>query len=80
MTLLTLNLLAFLFHGILQLMDANYQLVREELGTRKTFFNDIKALTKYHYFKSFQVLLVFMVEGLEIKPPDQKINARYRNP
>jgi len=80
MTLLTLNLLAFLFHGILQLMDVNYQLVRAGLGTRETFFNDIKTLTRYHYFESFQALLVFMMEGLEIKPPDQKINTGHRNP
>jgi len=78
MTLLTLNLLAFLFHGILQLMDVNYQLVRAELGPRKAFFNDIKALTKYLYFESFQALLAFMVEGLEIKPPDKKLRTGHQ--
>ena len=71
MTLLTLNLLAFLFHGVLKLMDVNYQLVRAELGTRQTFFNDIKALMRYHFFSSFQELLAFMVEGLEINPVQQ---------
>jgi len=75
MTLLTLNLLAFLYHGVLTLMDANYQLVRDELGTRETFFNDVKALTRYHYFESFQELLAFMMKGLEIDS-SQKINAR----
>jgi len=56
-------------------MDANYQLVRDELGTRETFFNDVKALTRYHYFESFQELLAFMMKGLEIDS-SQKINAR----
>jgi hypothetical protein len=42
--LLTLNLLAFLFHTILELLDANYRLLRQELATRQTFFNDIRAL------------------------------------
>jgi hypothetical protein len=74
MTLLTLNLLAFLYHGVLALMDVNYQLVRKELGTRETFFNDVKALTRYHFFESFQALLTFMREGLEIKST-QKIGA-----
>jgi hypothetical protein len=42
MTLLTLNLLAFLFHGILQLMDANYQLVREEQRLRQSSISSIQ--------------------------------------
>ncbi len=71
MTLLTLNLIAFLFHGVLSLMDANYQLVRNALGSRETFFNDIRALTRYLYFDSFQALLCFMVERLELKPVQQ---------
>jgi hypothetical protein len=36
--LLTFNLLAFLFHTILDLMDEKYELIRRELPTRKTFF------------------------------------------
>ena len=77
MTLLTLNLLAFLYHGVLALMDVNYQLVRKELGTRETFFNDVKTLTRYHFFESFQALLTFMLEGLEIKPA-QKIRVGFQ--
>ena len=70
-TLLTLNLLAFLFHSVLKLIDTNYQRVRASLGTRQTFFNDIKALTRYLYFDSFQSLLTFMAEGLELIPVQQ---------
>lgn len=66
MTLLVLNLLAFLFHSVLSLMDVNYQLVRNALGTRETFFDDIRALTRYLYFDSFQALLIFMAERLEL--------------
>ena len=33
--LLSLNLLAFLFHNILDLVNETYQKVRENLGTRK---------------------------------------------
>jgi len=71
MTLLILNLLAFLFHSVLSLMDANYQLVRNALGTRETFFDDIRALTRYLYFDSFQALLTFMAERLELIPIQQ---------
>jgi len=52
-------------------MDVNYQLVRNALGTRETFFDDIRALTRYLYFDSFHALLCFMVERLELKPVQQ---------
>ena len=36
--LLTLNLLAFLFHTVLHLVDVPYQQIRQKRGTRKGFF------------------------------------------
>jgi hypothetical protein len=66
--LLTLLLLAFLFHTALALSCARYQAVREELVTRRTFFNDLRALTRYLYFPSWQQLLTFMYQQLEIMP------------
>jgi hypothetical protein len=68
--MVTLNLLAFLTHTVLGLMDANYQLVRQKLVTRKNFFNDLRALTRYLCFDSWTALLLFMMRGLEIVPPD----------
>lgn len=69
--LLTLNILAFLFHTVLEMVDQKYKLVRSELPTRKTFFDDIRALTRYIYFKNWESLLVFMIKGLELDvPPD----------
>jgi len=35
--LLTLNLLAFLFHTVLELADDRYRLLRQALGARRTF-------------------------------------------
>ena len=64
--LLTLNLLAFLFHTVLDLVDAKYRLLRQELAARQTFFNDIKTLTRYLYFDSWQHLLDFMIEQLDL--------------
>jgi len=68
--LLALNLLAFLFHTVLELMDEKYRLVRAELPTRKTFFDDVRALTRYMYFNSWDAMLSFMMRGLEIETPD----------
>ena len=67
---LTFNLLAFLFHTVLEIGDEKYRLLRSELPTRKIFFDDIRALTRYLYFPSWQALLSFMLRGLKIEAPD----------
>lgn len=67
--LVSLNLLAFLFHTLFDLFDVQYRHIRQELGTRQTFFNDIRALTRYFIFDSWQALLDFMFERLEIAIP-----------
>ena len=56
------NLLAFLFHAVLALVDQSYQRIRRQRGTRKGFFQDILALTKYLLFESWQHLLDFMLD------------------
>lgn len=68
-TLLTLNLLAFLFHTVLEMFDARYRLIRRTLPRRKDFFNDIRALTRYICFDSWEKLLAFMLQGLEVPDP-----------
>lgn len=60
--LLTLNLLAFLFHTVLDWVDERYQLIRQIRGTRKGFFQDIVALTKYLWFESWTALIEFMLD------------------
>ena len=67
-TLVTLNLAAFLAHTFLEFVDTKYQAVRSVLSVRKTFFNDLKALTKYLYFSCWSQLINFMFEQLEIEP------------
>jgi len=67
--LLTLNLLAFLFHTVLDLTDAKYKLLREKLRVRKTFFDDLRALTRYLYFESWEHLMDFMIAKLKLTPP-----------
>jgi len=71
-SLLTLNLLAFLFHTVLQLTDSAYQQIRQKRGTRKGFFQDIVSLTKYLLFESWQSLIDFMLYG---SPPPQTANS-----
>jgi hypothetical protein len=66
--LVTLNLLAFLFHTVLGFTDERYRLVRATLPTRQTFFDDLRALTRYLHFPSWDGLLRFMMRGLEIGP------------
>lgn len=68
MVLLTLLLLAFLFHTVLDFSCSTYQAVRRELGARRTFFNDLRALSRYLYFPSWDQMLTFMYHQLEIAP------------
>lgn len=67
--LTTLNLLSFLFHTGLDLLDQKYRVLRAHLPTRKTFFEDLRALTRYMYFDSWDHLLTFMLQGLELEIP-----------
>jgi hypothetical protein len=68
--LVTLNLLAFLVHTVLHLTHRLYQLLRQALGTRQTFFQDLRTLLRYHHFASWQHLFDFMCQGLELELPD----------
>jgi hypothetical protein len=66
--LLTLNLLAFLFHSVLHLADRSYQQIRSQRGTRKGFFQDILSLTKYLLFDSWQHLTGLRQKTTRKKP------------
>jgi hypothetical protein len=66
--LAAMNILAFLYHTFLSFTDANYRLIRATLPTRKTFFDDLRALTRYMLFPSWDALMDFMMRGLEIGP------------
>jgi len=67
--LATLNILSLSFHTLLELLDEKYKLLRSHLPTRKTFFDDLRALTRYLYFESWDHLLTFMIQGLELPIP-----------
>lgn len=65
MLLAAMNILAFLFHTMLEFMNQKYQLLRKVIGARVRLFNDIRTLLSYHCYKSFNNLLDFMIEGLK---------------
>jgi hypothetical protein len=67
-TLLTLNLLAFLAHTFLEVVDTQYRTLRHVLSARKTFFHDFTTRTLYLFFDSWSQLMAFMAEQLEIEP------------
>lgn len=67
--LMTLNLLSYLFHTVAQIFDRRYILVRKTLPSRKTFFQDVQALTKYFFYESWDHLLQAMIIGLELEDP-----------
>lgn len=66
--LVTLNLLAFLFHTVLDLLDEQYSTLRKHIVTRIDFFNDLRALLRYMLFDDWNHLLRFMLIQLEIIP------------
>ena len=67
--LLSLNILSFLCHTMMDLCDKRYKLIRKSLPTRRKFFADIEALTTYMYFDDWNKLMIFMIKGLELEDP-----------
>src|SRR3990172_3191663 len=63
--LAVMNILAFLFHTMLEFMDGKYKLLRNVIGARKHFFNDIRTLLKHVCCRSFESLMDFMIAGLK---------------
>jgi hypothetical protein len=66
--LMTMNLLAFGLHTLLELADESYRLIRGAVGARRRFFQHMEALTTYLHFESWERLMDFMMRGLEIGP------------
>ena len=54
---------------MLELYDRRYQLIRKTLPRRDRFFNDVTALTQYMLFESWEALMLFMLNGLDLEDP-----------
>jgi hypothetical protein len=76
---LVLNLLAFLLHTALHLVDDLYQFLRQALYTRVTFFNDLRALCRYNAFPNWETLWLFMIKSLEEDDVPPQIAALISN-
>lgn len=61
--LATLILLAYLVHTLLDCVDSKFRLLKQKLPSRKRLFDDMKALTTYLCFDSWDHLLDFMLKG-----------------
>lgn len=72
--LLTLILLAFLTHTVLDLLDHRYREIRAQLPSRRTFFEHLRALVQYWPFDAWEHLFDFMLDGLA--PAPRKAKAR----
>ena len=70
--LASLIILAFLVHTVLEWMDDKYQLLRKKLPSRKRLFNDIRTLTSYLCFETWEALMDFMLQSFESAPPKPK--------
>jgi hypothetical protein len=79
--LVLLNLLAILFHTVLDLCDGQYRRVRAELAAHQTFFHDVQALTRCRHLASWQALINLMFTQLELdtnapSPPRKRAKRR----
>jgi hypothetical protein len=66
--LASLIILAFLTHTVLEWMDDKYQLLRKKLPSRRRLFNDIRTLTSYLCFQSWDALMDFMLDSFKPSP------------
>lgn len=66
--LASLIILAFLTHTVLEWMDDKYQLLRKKLPSRQRLFNDIRTLTSYLCFQSWEALMDFMLDSFKPSP------------
>ena len=69
--LASLIILAFLVHTVLEWMDSKYRLLRQKLPSRKRFFNDIRTLTSYLCFSSWDALMDFMLDSFKTPTPSK---------
>jgi hypothetical protein len=65
--LASLIILAFLTHTVLDWMDGKYRLLRQKLP-RQRLFNDLRTLTSYLPFQSWETLMDFMLQSFEPVP------------
>jgi len=68
----TMNLLAFNFHTLADLMDEKYRIIHEKLKRRAGFFEEIRTLTKYVLFSSWSALFDEMLDSFKPRGSPRK--------
>ena len=67
--LVTLNLLAFAFHTVCDLVDAAWARARDTIGSRRSFFEELRTITRYLVFPTWRSLITTLTTG---QPPPQR--------
>lgn len=62
-----LNLLAYSFHTLAEFFDEKYEQIRNKIVARREFFEEIRTLTKYMIFSSWDHLFDSIMDSF--KPP-----------
>ncbi|MCP5083670.1 MAG: ISNCY family transposase, partial [Alphaproteobacteria bacterium] len=66
--LATMNLLAFAYHTVCDLVENVWRKARQATATRKRFFEELRSITRYLVFPDWDILLRTMVTG--VPPPE----------
>ena len=66
-SLLTLDLIAFAFHGACDRICALWKKARDKCSREMRFFQTLDLLTEYMHFNNWQVLLT-MIAGSSLQP------------
>jgi len=59
-------------HTALEWMDGKYRLLRQKSPSRKRLFNDLRTLTRYLCFASWEALVDFMLASFDSPAPKPK--------
>ncbi len=70
--LATMNLLAFAFHTLCDLIARPWQKARQRIGSRQRFFQHLGAITGYLLFPNWAALIRTLVDG---EPPPEVLQA-----
>jgi hypothetical protein len=62
---LVLNLLAFLMHSIMDVIDEDYQKASAYADRRDEFFNELRVLLRRNLFDSWHHLILFFYSDLD---------------
>ena len=66
MLLATLNIIAFLFHSVLELYNHIYQKIRKNVGTKVGLFEYFRQVLMHFIFNSWKHLIEYIIKNLKL--------------